>query len=103
MTTTEAKYLETFLKRRGYKKYNQKLHSSTFQYYKDFDSYLIGFLFYDWRNYPAILHEDFGISAICLLNCDKRIELIYGYENETISEFEGIAKEFYESMKKYKQ
>lgn len=100
MTTIEAKNLENELKKEGYKKYNQKHLDSTFQYSKDFGDYLIGFLFYDWRNYPAILHEDFGINAICLLNCEKRIELIYGYEGETIYEFECVAKDFHKSMKK---
>lgn len=101
MTTIEAKKLENELKKEGYKRYNQKHHDSTFQYFKNFGDYLIGFLFYDCRNYEIIKYHDFGITTICILDCDKRIELMYGYEGETIYEFEGVANDFYQTMKKY--
>jgi len=100
MTAEDAKNLETQLKKECYKKYNQKHLDSHYQYWKSFDGYQCGFLFYDFSEYSQIIF-DFAVSFTCLLDCEKRVELISTYEGEPVEKFHEMGKDFYKSMKKY--
>ena len=99
-------WLEEFeknLKERGYKKYRQDFRGSDFQYWKAFPSsknhkYQVGVLFFDFRRYRD--GENITVQYYCMTSGDDSIDLIIS-KNIDLSEFEEMARVFYESMKPY--
>jgi hypothetical protein len=100
---------ETFYKESGYRKYNQNLKGEDFAYWKVFkdeeeEVYQIGILVFDFRKYPQLdpQAERIGLQYECMLiNVDYRIDLIV-CKDMFLTEFEIMAKDFYEIMKIYK-
>lgn len=93
--------IETKLKELGYRKYNQKIKSEDFAYWKTMQGYMVGVFFYDFRKYK---HNDpysnrIGLQYECMLiNIDGRCDLSISRDDTTIEIFETISKHFYESM-----
>ena len=98
---------EDHLKGLGYKKFVQNHMNEDFCYWKTFKKgeakkYQVGVLFYDFRKYADRdpMANRIGTMFQCLLICDDRIDLTVS-KNITLSEFENMAKTFYETMVKY--
>lgn len=71
-STDWAKYLEeldSFLRAKGFRKYNQNHRSEDFAYWKEYgEKYQIGLLIYDWRKYPKYIFEKkISIAFECML------------------------------------
>ena len=91
-----------------YKKYNQNYKSESFSYWKSFKIgtkkvYQIGVLFYDFREFSGIIHmaDLINITYDCrILGVNNVIDMSC-FGNVDVSEFEEMAKDFYNTMKKY--
>ena len=105
-STDWAKYiddLDSFLKAKGYRKYNQNHKREDFAYWKQYDKkYQIGLLIYDWRKYPQHNFEKrVSIEFECmLLEIDGRCDLCVSKDIE-LHEFEIMADSFYNAMSEY--
>lgn len=92
----------------GYKKYIQNHKKEDFSYWKTFEvngkkAYQVGLYFYDFRKYAfnESSTNRIGIQFECMfIDIDSRIDLSVS-KDIPISEFEDMAKTFYESMKKF--
>jgi len=105
-STDWAKYLEnldTFLKEKGFKKYNQNHKREDFAYWKQYDEkYQIGLLIYDWRKCPQHnFYKRVSIAFECMpLGIDGRCDLCVSKDIE-LHEFEMMADSFYNAMAEY--
>ncbi len=102
LSETEAK-----LKELGYKKYIQNHKKEDFCYWKNFKNgedkiYQVGILFYDFRKYADHyeMANRIGIMYECMLLCGDRIDMSVS-KNIDLSEFEKMARTFYEMMLQY--
>jgi len=88
----------------GYIKYNQDYRHSDFQFWKCFYEndekiYQIGMTCYDWSKYE-FGDDHIGVDYECMFLDSDRIDLIVS-KNIKIEEFEIMALDFYNTMKKY--
>lgn len=103
LNDTEKKLVEL-----GYRKYAQNYKGEDFCYWKTFYNnggekiYQVGILFYDFRKHIAWgeAANRIGMQYDCMLLGGSRIDLSISKEID-LPEFEVMAKEFYESMKKF--
>jgi len=93
---------ETKLKKMGYKKYNQNHKKESFGYSKNFKTYLINILFYDFRKYAdrGSHANRIGIMYECMLLCNHRIDMQVS-KNIDLLEFEIMSQDFYQAMIKF--
>lgn len=93
----DLELFESDLVKRGYRLYRQCYRSSDFQYWKKFDGYQVGVVFYDFRPYGS------GISYTleCLPKEDDRFDLTAN--DRSIEEFEKICEDFYQWAQKWKK
>lgn len=91
----------------GYRKYNQNHKSEDFSYWKTFYDgeekiYQVGILVYDFGMYSEEYPNANRVSVQyeCYLLCDNRIDLSVS-KDISLSEFEDMAKTFYETMIRY--
>lgn len=94
---------EAFLKEQGYRKFIQnRFKNEDFAYWKKFDGYQVGVLFYDFRKYVSA-NENLNISIqyeAMLIDCDCRIDLSVS-KDMLLTSFEAMAQDFYEAMHHY--
>lgn len=93
---------EAYLKKIGYRKYKQDLKHEDYAYWKKFDGYQVGILFYDFRKYQNQFNvsERIGIQFECMLtDIEDRVDLSV-CKDILLSDFEAISKEFYNNIKK---
>ncbi len=101
MTKKELKKIETELLRLGYRKYNQNINSSDYQFWKSFKDYSVGVLVYDFTKFDVLIQKEFSIQYECMLNdMNCRIDMAVK-KDINISEFERMSLHFYETMKDY--
>ena len=99
---------ESFLKNRGYVKFNQNLRLEDFTYWKIFrdendnKTHMVGVLFYDFRKHNSLTDIGYRIEVMyqCILLGENRIDLTIS-KDITIDKFEEISLVFYNTMKKY--
>ena len=101
--------VEIQLLKLGYRKYKQNYKKEDFAYWKPFEvdgieTYQIGLLFYDFRQYtytnPSA--NRISISFECnLLDINSRINLSVS-DDITLQQFEIMSLDFYKTMSKYK-
>lgn len=102
------KTVEKSLVELGYKRYVQHYKSEDFMYWKTFydgenKAYQVGLAFYDFRQYANRSHHADRISVqfeCMLINIESRIDLTVS-KDISLSEFESMAKSFYEAMYLY--
>lgn len=100
--------VELGLREMGYFKYNQRIKREDFAFWKSFwiddeKAYQVGILFYDFRKHGVDspgFHR-IGVQFECLFcEIDSRIDLSVSKEI-SLTDFEEMAKTFYDSMLKY--
>jgi hypothetical protein len=93
---------EVALKAAGYRKHLQHHKSEDFAYWKKFDGYQVGVLFYDFRKYadrdPAA--NRISTAYECMILGDERIDMSVSM-NIKYWHFEEMAAKFYEAMKTF--
>lgn len=110
-STSWEKWLESVEKalvELGYRRYVQHYKSEDFMYWKTFydgenKAYQVGLAFYDFRQYAdRSPHADrISVQFECMLiDIDSRIDLTVS-KDISLSEFESMAKSFYEAMSQY--
>lgn len=94
---------ELSLKEVGYRKYKQNLKNEDFAYWKNFEGYQVGLLFYDFRKYQNQLNmpERIGVQYECMFtDVDARIDLSVS-KDISLEQFEIMAKTFIDAMFQY--
>ncbi len=94
----EISKIDTELKSKGYKKYDQLHKESDYQYWKTLSGYQVGVLIYDFRQYDK--KESIKILYECKLLNEDRVDLTMS-KNINIDEFEEISEQFYNFMNDY--
>lgn len=102
------KTVEKALVELGYKRYVQHYKSEDFMYWKTFydgenKAYQVGLAFYDFRQYANLSHhvDRIIVQFECMIiNIESRIDLTVS-KDISLSEFESMAKSFYEAMSLY--
>lgn len=102
LTEKKSQSFEVKLLNMGYKKYNQFFKSSAFQYWKTFNGYQVGVLFYDFSEYKhrfTLGTFDFSVQyEVMLTNKDYRVDMTVS-KDITIHKFEKMALKFYNCFK----
>lgn len=98
------KQLETKLSKKGFGKFNQKIHREDYAFWKKYDEkYQIGIFVYDFRKYldrnPNANYV--GLSFHCHILDEETFRMEVDREHPTLKVIEEISSKFYESMKEF--
>jgi hypothetical protein len=104
--TTWDKWLakiEFLLIKKGYSRFEQNIKHEDFAYWKKFEGYQVGILFYDFRKFTSQLkiHDRIAVQFECMLiDIDDRIDLSVS-KDISLEQFELMAKSFFNAMSQY--
>jgi hypothetical protein len=82
---------EAALTAKGYRKFDQKLKSEDFAYWRNFGTHSLGLFFYDYRQF---FHDRIGLMFVTMLNgIDFRIDMVVS-KPMSLDEAEQMAEKF---------